>query len=217
MTHAAVALLSAGENNLGIAHDKQTLIRKFAEHHHLSMVGFLVVEPGSVTTALNHALSLCSVHQARVIVVDQYSTLFLLPKDLKKTLALLVEQKITLAYAHDGCILSEEALNGVYHLLSASIVCEQEHRSSRIKKSLLAIKKKGRHLGGKAFGGSSQELTVIKQIVKLHEDGFSLQKICDLLLVNNIKTVSNKRWHPTTVKRILERAKGLEKRGTHEK
>jgi hypothetical protein len=94
---------------------------------------------------------------------------------------------------------------------------EHEERSSKIKQSLNLVKQSGRKLGGKPFGVTASELTIIQQILNLYKNGYGLKKICDLLESNNIKTVANKRWYPTTIKRIIERTKSLKKGGGHAK
>jgi DNA invertase Pin-like site-specific DNA recombinase len=203
----AVALFAADQSGLGTTEDRQTMIRRFADLYNHVIVSFLVVEKNTMSAGIKHALYLCKTHQADMLIIDEYKTLSLPHKDLHKTLEDLVLENIKLAFAADGLVMEQNTLLGMHHLMSASMACDYEMRSIKIKKSLKSRKQKGMKLGGKQFGAASHESKIIHQILKLHNDGFSLQKICDLLFVNNIKTVLNGKWHPTTVKRIIERSK----------
>jgi DNA invertase Pin-like site-specific DNA recombinase len=202
----AVALFIATENTDAFAYqDKQTFIRDFALLHDIRIVGFLAIERFGIQNGITHAIELCSIHSARTLIIDDLRTFSLSHKDLVKLLGMLVSGNITIRFVSSNSILDHMVLNTMHHILMTSARMDNEIRSQKIKKSLVLKKRKGAKLGGRKFGSDTRETYVIHQILKLHSQGTSLLKICDLLAKNGIKTTQNKKWHPTTVKRILER------------
>jgi len=206
-TKNAIALLAAETDFNGFSKDPQAIIREFAHGHGYVIVSFLMVEEDAVSTGLNHALSLCAHHQARVIIIDEPATLALPKKELLTFLLSMAEHGLSLIFASSGATIGSEVLYLMYQLFYGSTLCDHKLHSHNIKKSLKSLKQKGVKLGGKPFGAATHESKIIQQILKLHNEGASLQKICDLLRINNIQTVLNKKWHPTTIKRIIERNK----------
>jgi DNA invertase Pin-like site-specific DNA recombinase len=195
----------------------QEHIREFAEVHNLNIIAFYGVNDGGALAALLHAESILISEKAKMILIDAYKTIAVPIKDLQRAFDIWAKYEISLACVQDNIVLNHVFITSFKQILLASVAKEHEERSAKIKQSLKVVKQSGVKLGGKRFGISAKELTIIQQILKLYEMGFSLKKICDLLASNNIKTATNKRWHPTTVKRIVERTKVLKKGGNYEK
>lgn len=207
MTQRAVALMVGEHNNLAVAQERQAFIRAYAEMRDIEIASFLVLERKDMKEGFLHAVNLCTSHRARMIIIDAFENMFMPVRDLIQMLTSLIEYDITLSSAYDNVVMDFDELLAFSIMLKASLACEHETKSNQIKKSLKAVQKKGKRLGGIAFGAKPSEGVIIRQIMKLYEDGFSLQKICNLLESNNIKTVAKKTWHPTTVKRIIDRHK----------
>ncbi len=107
----------------------------------------------------------------------------------------------------DGSLIGVDFLTIFLTMLKTSAEIEKKQRSKRIKNSLQLITKKGRTLGGRKYGSIPEEARIIRQILQLDKEGKSLEAICLMLTANNIKTLQNKKWYPTTVKRLIERHK----------
>lgn len=205
MTERAVALMVGEQNNLAVAQERQAFIRAYADACHIEIASFSVFERKDMKEGFLHAVNLCASHRVSMIIIDSFENMFMPVRDLEQIFKRLIEYNITLSAANDNVVLGFDELLAFSILLKACLDCEHETKSNLIKKSLKAIQKKGKKLGGIAFGAKPSEGVIIRQIIKLYEDGFSLQKICNLLESNNIKTVAGKTWHPTTVKRIIDR------------
>jgi hypothetical protein len=51
----------------------------------------------------------------------------------------------------------------------------------------------------------SEEIVVVERIRELHSDGKSLRQIAEVLMVQGLCPKRSGRWHPYTVKRVLDR------------
>lgn len=201
-TKNAIALFMSA----GIVGDqeKQTRMRDFALRQDLTVVGFFSIEKNKILEGIRHALTLCSRNRATSLIMDELATFFLPPRELLEVLRTMESSGITIMFAQENFHLDHKTLNIIWRFLHLSQNALREQRSEKIKKSL---KKKGAVVfGGRKFGAIASESYVIKQITHLREQGKSFQMICEMLENNHIKTAQNKKWHPTTVKRILERA-----------
>lgn len=206
LSHAIALFIAANQTDSVTDQERQTLLRDFANRHQMTIVGFLATERSKLGSGIRHAISLCITNQASHIIIDDVTTLSLPPKDLTEVVGMLILAGVAVIFLADGSVLDSPTLKTLHHLLSLSVLADNEARSQRIKKSLLIKKRKGAKLGGRKFGLASSESYVINQIMELRARGVSLQIICDMLEQNDIKTIQNKKWHPTTVKRIIERA-----------
>lgn len=208
MNDGAVALLlvDGGRCDFSSAdHEGQRAIRQLAYQKGFDIRAFLAVKPRDLQAGINHALMLCQTEKARCLIFENPQSLILMPKQLVSLLELLHERGIALAFAAHPQLLMPEHSDILRVVLLASMKALHHHRSQSIKRSLKHMKKQGMSLGGRRFGANEREERMAAQIVGMHRDGLSLQKICDLLSLSDIKTVQNKRWHPTTIKRIIER------------
>lgn len=202
----AIALFRAVNlHDEGLIKDRQNCMRQFAERHHANIASFLMIEDGFCAEGVEHAIKLAQQQGSSLLVVDSEATISLSFKSLLQFFEIMVNIELCLGFMDSKAYFNQAALKSLCRILRSGIEGDFDQRSQSIKKSLQAVKQKGKKLGGKPFGVNSQQTLIIQQIIKLHKQGFSLQKICDLLSVYNIKTTLNKTWHPTTVKRIIER------------
>lgn len=198
-TRNAVALFSGADVDL------QTFMRDFAKTHDFVLLGFFAIEADALEAALLHAFSMSKNAKLSVIIFDEYNTLHLPIKKLMEFFSALLEAHVEIIFAKDNFRLTRDTIALFLQLLKQSDHVDAKMRSTRIKKSLLQKKRKGAVLGGRKFGSAHHESLVVKQIFSLRKQGKSLQEICELLAAHQIKTTKGKAWHPTTVKRILER------------
>lgn len=186
--------------------EKQTIIRNYAAAQSITIVGFCAVDKGKLPLGLKHACWALKNNHAKIIIFDEISTLKLSHHELTEFLNLLSADRMSIIFAKETILLESSAIASLNQILINCLHAEKEQRSQKIKKSLQMKKRKGELLGGRKFGSQPSEFHVIKQIINLREQGISLKTICQMLAQNDIKTAQNKTWHPTTVKRILDRA-----------
>ncbi|HXW52966.1 MAG TPA: recombinase family protein [Myxococcota bacterium] len=201
-----IALFAAEISDAAVNQEKQDAMRDFAHDRGIDIVGFLAIEKAHLTSGIEHAISMCLDKRASHIIIDELARLTLPPRNLINVLTLLVAKKIDLASAKDGTVLTSSTLATLHQLLTLSMSADAQIRSQKIKNALLKKKRKGLKLGSRKFGAVPSESYVIRQMMKLREQGHSLQTICQLLENNQIHSAQKKKWHPTTVKRILDRA-----------
>jgi len=201
----AVALFASAlpKKVLDIDH-KQDLLRACAEKSHFTIVAFIAMRRASFER-LSQAVELCRSYQAHALIIDEFATLCVPPKQLLTLIELINEHGISLIDANTGASFlyaHQLSLKGLFY---TSNEAEKTFQGTRIKRALRKRKRQGIRLGARKFGEQDHEALAIKQIVELYDSGLSLQKICNVLRSNHIKSVRNKNWHPTTIKRILER------------
>lgn len=77
----------------------------------------------------------------------------------------------------------------------------------KLRASRLRIRRAGgRCEGKKPYGHTPEEMKVVESILAYRKDGKSYQGIADQLNGEGIKSRSGKKWHPTQVQRIIQRA-----------
>jgi|GEM_PF-2031283 len=204
-----VALFVVEDQTSVLDQAKQSAIRDFARHHNMSLVGFLAADRQNLGAGVQHALNLCLKNKALHLIVDEISTIALPFNDLINIFNILVSDNITVVFVHNDFQLTPSALGVFHQLLALSADADSKIRSHRIKTALQKKKRKGAKLGSRRFGFLAHESYVINQMVKLREQGLSLETICTMLTDNQIDSTKRKKWHPTTVKRILDRAKPM--------
>lgn len=185
--------------------EKQNLCRDFAARHNLVIVGFFAIAHDAARQ-VSHAVRYCLQSAIDALIIDEPETIALAQNHLRKIIEDLVAANVELGFISHDLMVPSATINVFFRLLIASNKADRIERSTIIKKSLLKKKQRGIPLGGRKFGAVEQESAIVRQILKLHAEGLSLQKICDLLAHHDIKTIHNKKWYPTTVKRIIERA-----------
>ncbi len=185
--------------------DQYTYLSSLARDQGLVITGCFAVPEEQFVLGFSHAMTSCLKHQAKILMLDQASSLFFNYQELSEALNSLTTHNISLMLG--DFLISPNYLAVFLTMLRASAGAEKKARSGRIKNSLHLLSKKGVALGGRKYGSNPEEARIIRQILELHKDGKSLEDICLMLAVNNIKTLQNKKWYPTTVKRLIERHK----------
>lgn len=172
------------------------------------VAGVFAVPLSQCNLGFSHAVASCLAHGAKILFLESAHSLALGFEELAQALRVLVHNHITLMVG-DTSVVTSDYLKIFLDVLEANAQAERNNRSGRIKNSLLQLAKKGVVLGGRKYGSTPEEARIIRQILKLNNEGKSLEEICQLLDKNNIKTARNKKWYPTTVKRLIERNKTL--------
>jgi DNA invertase Pin-like site-specific DNA recombinase len=205
----AIELLTAASNLSFPPEARQTILRDYAVMKSLEIVSFLAWDGNDSYSGWLHAIDFAKNSCAPTIIVDDMSTIILTVEQLINVIDALVINNLTLDLANDRVEFDAIYLGAMRNLLAMTKWAEGKKRSESIKKSLKLKKAQGQRLGGQRFGVLAHEANVVQQILKLHEQGSSLQQICQALALTDIKTVRNKKWHPTTIKRIIERSKSF--------
>lgn len=166
---------------------------------------FLAVEKAALKESLQHALERAQKEKVNLVLFDSSETLYVSTADLAQFFSTCLKEELSLYFADNGLLWSKAHVGQILNMLTSSLEVDSRLRSERVKGSLKALKARGLRLGGKRFGDRPEDRRIVQQVLGLHKDGLSLQKICSMLALSDIKTVQNKKWHPTTVKRIIER------------
>lgn len=202
----AIALFTKAPGKHSDTENEQALLRSCAEKSHLKIVAFVAM-PRARAERLFQAIEFCKSYKAQRIIMDAMDTLYMPAEPLLSFIALLIHNKIDLIDASTGAFFLAPQLESLRALLETSALALKAFRGKNIKKSLHLKKRAGAKLGARKYGESPDELAVLKQVIELHDKGLSLQKICTILGSTDIRSVRNKKWHPTTVKRIIDREK----------
>lgn len=180
-------------------------LKAWSEAQAYRVVGLFAVSHDQFALAWAQALEACQANHAQALMIDSPVSLALLSTDFSKSCQYLANQQIKLIFADTKLIFEPAHLDGLGLIFDTLSKFEKSQQSSRIKRSLQKLTAKGQTLGGRKFGSRAHEERVVRQVLQLYHQGFSLQAICQKLHDNNIKTVNDKQWHPTTLKRIIER------------
>lgn len=202
----AVILFEAEESEK--EHEANEIYRRlweYAQEHEMSIVGSFAAAKGEFFLAFSHAIKACSKNDATILLLDTLLSFQFSYKELSAALKMIADTTITLMV--DGFCLDPKTSSVFLSMLNAAAKVEKEQHSSRIKNSLQLLSKKGKSLGARKYGSVPEEARIIRQIIGLNKQGKSLDEICRLLENNNIKTTQDKRWYPTTIKRLIDRHK----------
>lgn len=180
-------------------------MRDFAASRDITIVGFYSVDAATRLSGIIHAANICLEGGASHILFDEPATFMIETSALINVIDRLASKQCSVAMVSSQTIFSHGHLAAMRDIMLA---CGREDKNARrknIKRALLKKKRRGFTLGGKKFGSDEQEKAALGMICEFASSGHSLQKICELLAMNDIKTTHQKKWHPTTVKRIIER------------
>lgn len=203
-----VILFLTSETEEGLLAKQERYLKLSALAHGLGfgIAGVFAVPESQCKLGFSHAIAACIAHNAKTLLLDQINSLALGYDELAQAFKMLFKNDITLRLS-DSLVVTSAHVQFIVDLLEANTQAERKARSGRIKNSLEKLSKKGIVLGGRKYGSTPEEARIIRQILKLDSEGKSLEEICQLLDKNNIKTARNKKWYPTTVKRLIERNK----------
>jgi DNA invertase Pin-like site-specific DNA recombinase len=96
----------------------------------------------------------------------------------------------------------------IRQILGAVSEFEKSILVQKLRASRLRIRRAGgRCEGQKPYGHTPEEQKTVDAILSLRKDGKSYVAIAQQLNAGGIKSRSGKRWHPTQVQRIIQRAK----------
>lgn len=200
--NSAVILFTRSES----LNDENTIYQRLCQSAHarnFTIAGSFAICREEFFDGLLHALDVCSKNKANYLLIDSILSIRLSYKELFAALEHLIKHKISLVI--DEILLEPTMLLLCSSVLSSAAAIEKEQHSTRIKNSLQHRSLQGQRLGGRKYGSKPEEARIIRQIISLNEEGKSLDEICRLLAVNNIKTMQDKKWYPTTIKRLIDR------------
>lgn len=155
---------------------------------------------------LEEAIRLCRHHKATLLVqkVDRLS------RDLE-VLARIVKMKdVPIKVAS-----LPNADNFQIHLFGCLAAQEREFISQRTKAAMASAKERGVRFGNPRLAELNRQRrqvcreytsSVSPIVIPLRQKGMTLQQICDALNAMGLKTSKGKQFHPTQVKRVIDRS-----------
>jgi DNA invertase Pin-like site-specific DNA recombinase len=95
----------------------------------------------------------------------------------------------------------------IRQILGAVSEFEKSILVQKLRASRLRIRRAGgRCEGKKPYGHTAEEARIVESILSYRKDGKSYVAISEQLNADGIKSRSGKRWHPTQVQRVIQRA-----------
>lgn len=106
---------------------------------------------------------------------------------------------------NENRILEADQVDLVVRALTMAREFDQKLNGARIKRGLQHASLSGKPIGRRPFEFDESNLEVLNDVKQMRQRGLSLRDICRALNSAGIGTSSKKTWHPTTIKRMLER------------
>lgn len=107
---------------------------------------------------------------------------------------------------NENRILKSEEIELIWRALKMARQFDQKIVAARIKRGLKHATLSGRRIGRRPFEDYEINTEIFENVHNMRERGLSLRDICKALNSAGVKTNSQKKWYPTTVKRMLERS-----------
>jgi hypothetical protein len=203
---AIAVYLSPLKADLAGFHDnKQVPLKLRAEELDIAIVSFLAISPKAKRRGLEQALVFGQTLGAQYLILDESSILFLPTLEQGQILAGLSQAGISICLVNPKVCLEATCLHTWAELFMGGLKASSVAHSRQIKKGLAKRKKQGHPMGARPYGSNEGEVLALQEMLELTQKGMSLQKICDHLNRQNIQTVQQKTWYPTTIKRLLSR------------
>lgn len=173
-----------------------------SEHHQIA--GIFAARGSELNQALLQALSYSQKEKAKKLILDKEIILSASLNEQIEVFSRLSLAKMSLMIIGEASF-DDKQLFFMQKMLKAFMEQEKKLRSKIAKQASQKLAQQGHVFGGKKYGQNQREKRIIKQILILHDEGFSFSAICKKLNDNKINTVHGKKWYPMTVKRIIER------------
>lgn len=214
ITYKRVSTAGQGKSGLGLEaqeRDISLFLSNYTQGPFEVLAEFTAVVSGSVEkpTELQEAIALAKAEGATLLV----SKLDRLSRRVSVISAIMDDKKLSLRVAQ-----MPYADKFQLHIYAALAEQERDFISKRTKAALQEAKAKGVKLGGYRKGAEARYKAisdmadtnaqrVINTVQPLREQGMTLQQIADRLTELGVRTAQgSERWHPITVKRVLDRS-----------
>jgi site-specific DNA recombinase len=196
---------------------QEAKIRAYCDLYELELVR-VVVDAGVSAKTLNRpglvdAMAMLDTGEAEALVIAKLDRLTRSVTDWGVLIEKYFAKKCALLSVADQIDTRTAAGRLVLNVLVSVSQWEREAIGERTSTALAHKKAIGEHVGSPAFGFRVEgvelvavdvEIAAIELVKKLRADGMTLQAVADELNARSIATKRGGRWHPTTVKNVLE-------------
>lgn len=187
---------------------KREIVRKAADLG-LSLTGVYADirrEMESQRVGLRTLLSEVQKQNVGAIVVESFDV-FADPHSIMiDSFACIKERNAKIYVLNDNRVLDYEHVELIYRALEMARQYDQRLNADRIRRGLKHALLTGRPIGRRPFEHSEANAEIFGNVLEMRERGLSLRDICKALNSAGVKSSALKVWHPTTIKRMLERS-----------
>lgn len=145
-------------------------------------------------------------HQVKAVVVEAFESFADPHIKMIETFKCLKEQNARIYVLDENKMIEAEQIDFVMRALAIARRFDQKLNAARIKRGLQHASLSGRPVGRKPFEHEDAHSEIFNNVQQMRKRGLSLRDICKALNSAGVETSSQKTWHPTTIKRMLERA-----------
>lgn len=145
-------------------------------------------------------------NRASALVVESFESFADPHAKMLEAFRSMKEVKARICLLNENRIIEPENIDLVVRALSMAREFDQRLNAARIKRGLQHASLSGKAIGRRPFEYEEGNAEILSDVRAMRERGLSLRDICKALNSAKVETSSQKSWHPTTIKRMLERA-----------
>ena len=142
----------------------------------------------------------------RSVVVDSFSSFADPQRQMLQTFECLLRHDVKIFILDENKTLERDQIGYIVKALQMANGFDKKLSAIRIKRGLQHASLSGKPIGRRPFEKHENNSEIFTNILEMRKRGLSLRDICKALNSAGVKTSSHRSWHPTTVKRMLERA-----------
>lgn len=147
-----------------------------------------------------------SLNRAGALVVESFESFADPHAKMLDAFRCVTASNARICLLNENRILEAEQVDLVVRALTMAREFDQRLNGARIKRGLQHASLSGKPIGRRPFEFDEANHEVLNDVQAMRQRGLSLRDICKALNSAGIKTSSEKTWHPTTIKRMLERS-----------
>lgn len=224
---AYVRVSTEGQADGGVSLDAQRAkVTAYASLYDLELVG-VIEDAGESAKSLNRpgltrALAMLDAGEVDGLLVAKLDRLTRSVRDLGTLLDRGFRDRFALLSVAEQVDTRSAAGRLVLNVLCSVAEWERETIGERTREALAHLKSEGARLGGEALGWrrseerdeagrrivveARDEAQTVRRILELRAQGKTMRDIADALDIEGHRTKKGGRWHPQSIKRVLDRA-----------
>jgi DNA invertase Pin-like site-specific DNA recombinase len=145
-------------------------------------------------------------HKVRSVVVDSFESFADPHSKMLEAFECLKESNARIYLLSENRLIETESIDLIVRALSIARQYDQQLNAVRIKRGLQHASLSGKPIGRRPFEFVDANNQIFHNVQEMRRRGLSLRDICKALNSAGVETSSQKTWHPTTIKRMLQRA-----------
>lgn len=145
-------------------------------------------------------------HQLGSVVIESFESFADPHIKMLEAFDCLRDSKTRVYVLNENRVIEPEHLDLIARALSMARRYDQQLNAVRIKRGLQHASLSGRPIGRRPFEFADSNSEIFHNVQEMRRRGLSLRDICKALNSAGVETSSQKTWHPTTIKRMIERA-----------